>query len=201
LKDFILETCVVFALQCSAKRSSWACLTALDIHISFVRLDDDDRLALCDLVPFTFEPRHNLALGHGGRKGWHKDLLDRIASLDTLVASSDQRLLLSDFQLATMQRMPGDWCCDLHRVEFACLSKQHQRKKALGRLILTALLATGPLRANSVLPSTVQLKGLLQYSGAQQPMALPVGLRTCSHVARGQSYKANSQGSATACNT
>ena len=48
-----------------------------------------------------------------------------------------------------MQRMPGDWCCNLHRVDFACLSKQHQRKKALGRLILTGPLATGPLRANS----------------------------------------------------
>ena len=31
-------------------------LTALDVHIGFVGLDDNDRLALGDLVPFAFQP-------------------------------------------------------------------------------------------------------------------------------------------------
>ena len=31
-------------------------LTALDVHIGFVRLDNNDRLALGDLVSFALQP-------------------------------------------------------------------------------------------------------------------------------------------------
>ena len=68
-------------------------LTALDVHVGLVRLNDNDRFALRDLVSFALQPRYNLSLSHGRRKRRHKDLLDRIAGFDPLVSSSYERLL------------------------------------------------------------------------------------------------------------
>ena len=54
-------------------RLQW--LTALDIHVCFVRLHNHHALALGNLVALCLQPGDNLALGHGGRKGWHEDFL------------------------------------------------------------------------------------------------------------------------------
>ena len=48
----------------------------LDVHVSLVGLDDDDGVALADLLALALEPGDDLALGHGGGERGHVDLLD-----------------------------------------------------------------------------------------------------------------------------
>ena len=53
-----------------------ALLEGLDVHVGLVGLDDDDGLALADLLALALEPGDDLALGHGGGERGHVDLLD-----------------------------------------------------------------------------------------------------------------------------
>ena len=53
-----------------------AVVEGLDVHVGLVGLDDDDGLALADLLALALEPGDDLALGHGGGERGHVDLLD-----------------------------------------------------------------------------------------------------------------------------
>ena len=53
-----------------------AVVEGLDVHVGLVGLDDDDAVALGELVAFGFGPGDDFALGHGGAQCRHENLPD-----------------------------------------------------------------------------------------------------------------------------